>query len=471
MKNFFCTLFTVLLGFSTLMGQDKIKLTVKTAVPDTSKYVYLAHYRGYKQFIKVDSAKVHKGLLNFESKEEPWGGGMYLVVFSSSKYFELLVSGKEKDIFMEFDTTNFIQSVNFKKSPENNHYYAFRKFMNGKMEEAKALQEPFKDEKDENKLAAFRVKMGAWQEDLDKEIKKRANEHPDYFSSKMIKAGMDPEIPQNVPPLPDGKPNNELILQLYKAKYFANFDFSDARMVKTPYLELKLEKYFDNYVYPRPDSLKKETSKILDQSFSNEEVFKYTLSYLTQKYANTQVVGMDPVVIHLYDNYYLKKANWISDELRTWFKERVAVMKNVETGKVFPNLLLKDFNGKEYRLDAEKPKYTIVYFYDPGCYHCQQSAPHLAKFYEENKANGVRVWNIAAPGDKKDAEEFVEKYGLKDVLNLYDENHRYDFRNQYDIVTYPTSYILNSKLEIIGRKIGIEELPNFLEFYEKNNKD
>jgi peroxiredoxin len=465
-------LFAVLLflGFYTLQAQQKV--TVKMPVSDTSKYVTLAHYHGYKQFLKVDSAKVKDGVLHFESKETPWKGGVYLVVTSPSKFYDFLITGTEKDIYMEFDTADYTSTVKFKNSPENEYLFGYRNHLNGVSKSATELQEQLKTETDPAKVNAIRTKLGGLQKEVNADLRKRAAAKPEYFASKIMLANLEPELPETPPLLANGKPDSTYFYRTYKKHFFDHLDFGDERMIRTPFLESKLEKYFKNLVYQRTDSLKKETDYVLGLAAKNNDVYRYALWYLTNKYENTDIVGLDGTVVHLYENHYLKKGDWLDSTQRARFVERLAIMKPIETGKVMPALTLKDSEGKVYNLSDVKAKYTIVYFYSPTCGHCKDHAPALVKFQDENRSKGIEVWNISSDPERdlKEMNNFIKTYDTGRMANLYDPDRRYDFRSRYDVYSTPTLYILDDKKQIIAKRIPIEDLNGYLEHYEKNIK-
>lgn len=468
MKKIF---FLVVFLAGVLNGQAQQKLTVKMPVADTGKYVQLAHYFGYKQFQKVDSVKVDKdGLLKFSSGPEGWKGGVYLVVISPSKFYDLVISGKEDNLYMEFDTSDYVGSVKFRNSPENDLLFGYRKFLNQKMKAGENLQARLKTEQDPARAAVIRKELDALQKEVNGELRKRANSRPELFASRILTANLEPELPETAPLLPNGKPDSTFFYREYKRKYFDHLDFADERMIRTPFLESRVERYFKNLVYQRADTLKKETSYVLGLAKKNKDIYRYVLWYLTNKYENTDVVGLDGVVVHLYENHYLKDADWLDSTDRTKFVERLSVMKPLETGKIMPALTLKDTLGRTHDLYNVKAKYTIVYFYSPTCGHCKDHAPELVKYQDENRGRGIVVWNVSADTERnfEEMKKFVNNYDMGRMTNLHDPDRRYDFFHRYDVYSTPTLYILDEQKRIIARRIPIEDLDGFLAHYEKN---
>jgi peroxiredoxin len=274
-------------------------------------------------------------------------------------------------------------------------------------------------------------------------------------------------VPNEDPILPNGKRDSLFRFNMYKRKFFENIDFSDERILRTPFLQSKVEKYFKDLVYQVTDSINTDADKVLKLSKKNKEVYRYVLWMISNKYETTDIVGLDGVFIHLAEDYYLKDADWLDSTQRAKFRERVDILKPIQTGKVMPNFILEDTTGRVRTVFDTKAKYTVVYFYSPDCGHCRDHAPDLVKFHNENKSKGIEVYNISIDHDKKKTAEFIKTYKTGNMINLWDAKTYYDFRKKYDIYSTPTSYILDSQKRIIGRRIPIEEINKFIEFHEK----
>lgn len=440
-------------------------IKVKINGVEEGKNVYLAHYFGYNQYIKVDSTKPVKGILNFKGTE-PLKGGIYLIVLNPNKYYDILISGKETEFEMEADTSDFVKTVKFTNSKENEMLFGYRKYLESKSEEAMAIQKAAQAQKDPTATEKVREKMQALQNEVSEGMKKMAAEFEGTFAGKIIKANLEPDIPKEAPMLANGKRDSTFLFNAYKNKFFDNIDFSDERMLRTPFLQSKIEKYFKDLVYQVTDSVNLDADKVIKLSKANKDVHRYVLYLITNKYENTEIVGLDGVFLHLAENHYLQKdVTWLDSTQRAKFKERVTILKPIETGKVMPTLILSDTLGVEKNLKDIKAKYTIVYFYSPDCGHCKDHAPELVKFYDENKAKGIEVLNVAIDYDLDKIKNFVKTYKTGNMPNLWDSKNRYYFRTNFDIYSTPTSFILDENKRIIGKRVPIEEYTKFIEFH------
>lgn len=455
---------------NSISAQEKsayhISVKMKGVEPD--KYVHLAHYYGYNQYLKVDSVKAENGVLNFKGSE-PLKGGIYLVVLSPSKYYDFVISGEETKFSFEADTTDYIKSVKFEGSKENDILFNYRKFLADKSDEAMSIQKQMSVQNDQASMELNRNKMKNLQDEVTNYMKTTVTTNGNTFASKIIKANMEPELPKEAPILPNGKRDSTYLFNLYKKKFFENIDFTDERILRTPFLQSKVEKYFKDLVYQVTDSINVDADKVLKLAKKNKDVYRYVLWMVTNKYENIDIVGLDGVFIHLAEDYYLKDADWLDSTQRAKFQERVNILKPIQTGKIMPALILSDTLGIEQNLNNIKAKYTIVYFYSPDCGHCKDHAPELVKYYDENRSKGIEVLNVAVDYDLEKIKKFVSTYKTGKMRNLWDSKGRYVFRNKFDIYSTPTSYILDSEKRILGKRIPIEEFNKFIEFHEKQS--
>ena len=90
---------------------------------DTS--VMLAYYFGGKQYA-TDTTEVVDGKFSFKGERE-LKGGMYLVVLSNQKYFDIIVS--EQHFSFSTKLNDLIGGMSFKNSNENPPFYEYLNFI------------------------------------------------------------------------------------------------------------------------------------------------------------------------------------------------------------------------------------------------------------------------------------------------------------------------------------------------------
>ncbi|MEZ4996936.1 MAG: DUF5106 domain-containing protein [Bacteroidales bacterium] len=121
------------------------------------------------------------------------------------------------------------------------------------------------------------------------------------------------------PVVPPGTHNPDSVSRLlsynsYKEHFFDNTDFSEPGLIRSPVLGNRLDQFFRQVVIQMPDSIIKEADRLLEMSSVNDDVFQYVAVWLMNKYASSEIMGHDAVVVHLADRVYLsgRKAPWAS---------------------------------------------------------------------------------------------------------------------------------------------------------------
>lgn len=432
---------------------------------DTS--CFLAYHMGDKQYL-ADTAKVDgQGNMVFTGREtlDP---GIYMVVLPNRKYFEIIVN--EPSFSVESDTANLNEALKVTGSKENAIFLDYIQYVAKKGVEINSLASQLKAVKD-NKTEAERIRkeIKAKEDEISEFRRSLAEKNPGTFMANLLRALTEPKRPE--PPLAkNGRPDSAWKFYDNRAHYFDNIDFSDARLIRTPILLSKVKHYLENLTVPDPDSICKATDVVLDKAQANKEVFRYLLWYVSNTYETSQYMGMDAVFVHVAKRYYLSgKADWIDSTTKAKIGERVRILDPILIGKVAPRLIMRDTLGHPVSLHevAAKNKYTVLVFYDPNCGHCQKEVPELNDhFYKEYKSKGVEVFGACAERNPKDWRNFVRKHKLS-FINVFDTDTVVDFRNIWDIYSFPVIFVIDQEKKIIAKRVPADKLGQFIDETEK----
>jgi len=441
-----------------LAGGFDIKITIK-GLKDTT--CQLAYYFGDKQYIK-DSARVDKnGSLTFKGDAE-LPGGIYLIVMPSKKYFELIVD-KEQKFSMETDTVDYINSMKIKNSKDNEVFYEYLKWISTKGQAIEAL----KKEMDEAKEDAAKTKeIKDKQIAIDKEVKeyklKVIKDYPDFLLAKVFEASTDPEIPE-APILPNGKKDSTFAFRYYKAHYFDKIDMKDDRLLRSPVFGNKIKQYLERLTAQIPDSINASADKMISLANPTGEIFKYLVYYITNTYEKSNIMGMDAVFVYMAKNYYLSgKAYWVEDAQKEKICDRVLALDPCLIGRKANNMRLLKNDFHPISLSDIKTKYTIVYFWDPSCGHCQKVTPQLKTFYDKYKKElDVEVLGVYIEADTTEWFKYIKEKELN-WINAADLLGTAQFRKYYDIYSTPVAFLLDNEKRIIAKRIEVEQLEDFI---------
>ena len=444
-------------------GGYEIKLTIK-GLKDQN--VQLAYYFGDKQYIK-DSARVDAtGKLVFKG-EETLPGGVYIAVLPSRKYFEMIVD-KEQKFSMETDTTDLIGSMKIKGSKDNELFYQYLNWISVKgkqMEKYRSEMELAKG--DDPKVKMIRDSQTA----LDQSVKEYKNDfiakNPDILLTKIFNAGWEPEIPE-IPLLANGRKDSTFAYRYFKAHYFDRFDMKDDRLLRSPVFSNKIKQYIEKLTAQMPDSINIAAAKLIGLSDEKSEIFKFLVYWITNTYEKSEIMGMDAVFVFMADNYYLTgKAFWVEDSQLEKIRERVNALKPCLLGVTANNMKLLKPDFHPIALHDIKKKYTIVYFWDPSCGHCQKVTPKLSEFYKAHKVDlDIEVMGVYIESDTTEWFKYIKEKELT-WINAADLTGTAQFRKYYDIYSTPVLYVLDRNKKIIAKRIDVENLEDFLKNYEK----
>ena len=456
-RTYLLLILTVFGLSSTVYAQGyRIEATIK-GMRDSS--FVIGHYnRNASQFVPKDTARADaNGKVVFEGKT-PLPGGLYVILFpGNQKMIELIYSGKETSFSLEADTADVNTSLKITGSKENELFYDYRKELAKGSKEIEALGKQQTPES-QARIRTIQDGFGTYR-------KKLLAENAGSFTAQLLRMSADPEIPA-APKLANGKTDSMWVFNYYKAHYWDAFDFSDPRIVNTPFFEPKIERYFKNLVVQVPDSIIKDADLIVKKVSANKDLKSWTVFYITNQYENPKTVGTEAVWVHMANKYYLSGEMGVSDDVKKRVAEKVATMKDLLVNKTFPALTLTDPTGKKVSVQAIDANYTVLFFFAPTCGHCKEASPVLKVFYDKNKANGIKVMAISTEHNIEEWKSFVKTYHLEELINGYDALNQIDFNRKFDVVTTPTIYILDKNKKIIARKMPVEQIEDFLNYYQ-----
>lgn len=422
---------------------------------------YLGYNFGDQKFVKDTATTNHDGILRFKGRER-LPHGVYFI-YSKGVYFEIIVN--EQKFSLETDTANFISNMKVEGSRENKLFNDFQKYMADKQRESSQIDsqvDSLNKVKDTAAIADLREKLIKISNDIKAYQQELIAKNQGTFVARLVNGMQKPEVPD--PPKNDkGEPDKAWQFYYYKNHFFDNFDLADSGLLRSPIYQTKVDEYTDKLTYQHPDSIEKAADFILRKAEPNKEAYRYLLVKLTNKYETSNIMGMERVFVYLSENYYLKgKAYWADTSLISKFEQRVKELKPNLIGNIAPEMHLLDTLMRPVRLSNLRNRFIILYFYDPDCGHCKKTTPVLYDLYEKKlRQEDVAVWAACIVTDIKKWKDFIKNDHLH-WINVADPYLHDNFRAEYDIKSTPTIYILNSKKEIIAKRLGVDQIDDFI---------
>ncbi|HEX5002271.1 MAG TPA: redoxin domain-containing protein, partial [Bacteroidia bacterium] len=458
-KAIFISFAALLLSAGSLFAQNGYEIKVKVkGVADS--LCYLANYFGEKQYIKDSCNADKEGNFLFKGSEA-LPGGIYLVVVPGRRYFEIIVDRQQK-FSIETDNADLVGALKVKGSSDNEAFYEYLKFIGVKSKEVEPLKAEYEAAKDDPvKTAAVKAKIADVDSAVFKYREKFIEDHKDSFISKVFKASDEIKVP-DAPLKPDGTKDSSYVFYYYKEHFFDNIDLQDDRMLRTPVLHPKLEQYMTKMTLQMPDSVIKAADWLVGQLKPGSEMFKYVVWWITNTYETSKIMGLDAVFVHMVDNYYTReKAFWVDDAQLYKIQERARILTPLLIGTKCKNLILADSLGKMQSLYDVKAPYTVLYFWDPDCGHCQKATPKLKEVYDKYRAQGLKVYAVCTEVEMDKWKKFINEHNL-DWINVADPEVRNNFRHDFDITSTPQVFLLDDSKIIRAKKVEVETLDDIL---------
>jgi len=460
--------------FSTFMwGQGyRIEVEFKGLSNDT---VILGEYFTSRMIPKDTVLLDQNGRGVFEG-EKAFAGGLYLVYFDPAHYFDMLL-GDDQDLSISADTSDLINGVSFRSSGDNLIFQEYKKFLQNKRGELERLSSAFSSAKTATDSSKIQLRQKQLNSEMESFMDQIESEHPTLFVSEFIGATREPLPPES---MLNGERRHDDSLRFfyYREHYFDRFDPFNIRLLHTPLYEGKIMNYLSRAVPQHPDSLIVAADYLLTGSKKSEELYRYMLITLFNHYAESKFIGMDAVYFHIAEYYYIPDATWSSPEFLGKLKENLASNKPTLIGQEAPNMILRQVPEEHFGMadqdtaikrdphigqdfyvhDIEAP-YTILYFWESDCGHCQKSTPALHESYTRLRDKGVEVLSVHVINSIEGKEkwvDFVNENQLFGWINCWSP-YSNDFRTLYNLQSYPQLFVLDRDKTIVAKRVTPEQ--------------
>lgn len=452
-------------------AQNAYQISV-TLKPFHSGYLYLANYYGKKQLL-VDSAAIGPDSKAVFKGKEKLASGIYLVAFPKKDgWFEMIID-KEQQFSITADSADMTNKLSFTGSPDNQLFKDYQKFTAATGSELNRLQQSYAKATTKQDSATLKKAM----QDANNALKNYralfSKDHPKHLLTSIFAVLNETKIPTTI--------SDSLAIYYYFRKhYWDGVNLTDARLIRTPVLQPKLDRYFDEVLPQDPDTLKSEADDIILKARPDKDMYQYFLSQLTEKYVNPKYMGQDAVFVYLFQRYYVtgEADGWMTEKYRKFIFDRGYSLMANTIGDKAANIIMVDTLEKAVPLYSVDAKYTVICFWDPTCSHCQEEVPKLDSLYENKwKASGIKIYGVMTSGGKDLWLKYIKEHNLKDWIHVYQTEEmktaesssgKPGYKQLFDVYQTPMLYLLDKDKRIIAKKLNFEQLNDFLDYKLKS---
>jgi thiol-disulfide isomerase/thioredoxin len=470
----------LLLGFQVIAVAQgyELKVRIKNL---SGKDLILGHYYGDKR-VANDTIKLDmQGQGTFKgSKKLP--EGMYFLLTPARKSVDIFMTANQT-FSVETDNNSLFESLKFSNSPENAAAQTYIKSLVNTQKESASIRRQIANQTNPEEIKKAETQLRKIATDNKTLARQIIEDQKINFVGKYIKANQ----PVDVPPAPrDAKGkvlDSTFQIRYYRSHFFNNIDLRDARFLRSPLYDQKIKEYFDKVVYQDADTICRACDQLLGMVESNQEIFKYLLITLFNKYVGSTVMGFDAIYVHIAENWYIPKASFSDPAFIKQTRENVKILKPLLLGQTAPDLSMLRLSEEQFidsktnssslnnihagtniRLNEVRAKYTIVVFWECDCSHCMKEIPELYSIYQRLKPKGVEVFSVHMLGGTEGQQKwikFVNEHQLYDWINVWNPDD-FGYKKTFDIGPTPMTYILDQNKKIIAKKLDPKQIDEFL---------
>lgn len=461
-KRMSLSIFACILSFFSFSQLGcKVEFSVKNY---DGNEIYIGYNLMGKTYVR-DTLPVTNGKFILEENESI-ERGMYMAVYPETmNYFEFIM-GTDQKFRLDTEFDNEVHGMVITGSEENEILYEFFQrtdLMNVRIAEL--------DEEAKNSAATTTSYAENRQEreeiisELESFKRKVIANYPNLFVSDLIRISFDVEFPEE---LSVENSDDETRFKYYRKHYFDGVDFGEEGFLRTSILTGRIDNYLDRLTLNDADSIIAAVHHVCDLSRVNKEVFKSVVVYLLNKYASSNLIGMDAIYVDMVEKYYLSgEADWVDEENLERMKKRVAVLKPTLIGAKAAKISGTDLKGNSFEFKSKSDDFdrTIVLFWnysDANSIAAAKDFQAMMGLLEDPK---VRLISICTTGKKDTWKQSLEKSELADENNLrylLDPNTEYYAKNfDYDGLKIK-AYFLDSNGVIELKQFNAEQIYNYL---------
>ena len=468
-------------GFSQFPGGRNISIKLS---PLKNTTVYLGSYYG-TQMALFDSAKLNDKSEGVFTGPTKLTGGIYFVVTNLNGFqiqFDLLMDDQQ-NFRIEADTSNSVAvKAKITGSDENKLYEDYKRYSAAQEKRMQSLEKEFNEKKDKTKkdTSDIREAYAKTTERMDAYRDSIIDKYSGTLIAALFSCNKRPKVPEI--PVIKGKPDSTYPYFYVKGHFWDDVDFSDDRLLHTPFFEPKLDEYFKYYISIEADSIIKEVNYMLLSARPGKEIFPYLMNKFTRQYMTPQYMGQDKVFVFLFENFYAKGDSTLLDPAnkKLVFDRAYNLMAN-QIGLPAYNMEFPDSSGRITPLYSINASFTVIAFWDPTCGHCKTELPRLDSFYRAKwKAQGVAIYavNINEP-EFTSWKRFIKDNKLTGWYHTHESPEarikaekagQMNFRQAYDIYKTPTLYLLDREKRIIGKQLTMEQFDEIIKIKSKEKE-
>ena len=421
--------------------------------PDSPNLVHLYSYYGNELSEDASASVNEQGDFKLEIRDT-LQQGLYKIGIDQTNAASIVLSG-EKDVSIKADYGQLkMEGITVTNSRENEAYRVLlnewkrlaNKMAGLSIEKSQvSTVDPFYV----RKMKAIEDKMSLIMQEHNVHLLYIKETYPDTFVAEvLVNLSLVPQLTDH----PDLKDNYDNERAFMHDLFFEFIDFDDERIIYTPFLAKKYFTYLDKYTHHTPEGLKDSVDLMLTKAEANSAVREFTLEYLIDTFNNK---GLSKLADYVVDNY----VEGCSKPLTERTVEKIENLKRLRVGRIAPDIVSKDTNGKAIALSTLIGKGVLmVYFWASWCEGCEAENPNIIRIYNKYKDRGFDIYAVALDKNKTEWLKAIKKHKFT-WTNVSDlREWESEAVKTYNVNRTPAIYLLDKEGRIMARNLRGKEL-------------
>ncbi|MEL6925501.1 MAG: redoxin domain-containing protein, partial [Bacteroidota bacterium] len=291
-------------------------------------------------------------------------------------------------------------------------------------------------------------------------------EHPGTFFTTFKRSGQNP-ITRDIRQA-DGSVDGRAQVYYYRNEFWDNVNFDDERLLYTPVISNKLDRYMKKLTDQNADSLKVSADKLLGRVLDKPEYYKYIANWIAVNYepGKVEIMDAEAVYVHMVQNYFTYDRAFWSDSAQVYALQlRANEMSQSLVGQKAPLITSTNQFGQSVSMADIQSKYIAVFMYNPTCDHCIEQTPQLVELYKKLKPRGLEVFAIALDTEDAVWKDFIKKYKM-DFINVWDPTNR-SIYGKYYVDNTPEVYLLDEDRVLFAKNIKVNQIEEAIRLHEE----
>jgi peroxiredoxin len=413
-----------------------------------------------QRFKQATTSADASGTIQF-THTEPYKSGLYFIVFEDNSYIQVLID-KDQTFTMKTTKANLVKDMQIEGSLENQLLYENLKFQEAQNPFINRVRGLLKNvDQNSEQYKTLREEQTKLNAERKAHVELIFEKYPNSFFTAFKRAGQNPEL--KTPLGPDGKLDKVAQITQFRKDFWDGVDFNDDRLLSTPVISNKLERYATELTPQHPDSIKAALDHLmarLNPAKKDDPYYSYFVNWIGLKFepGKSTLMDAEAVYVHVVQKYYTYDRSFWADSAQVYALQlRAHEMAASLIGKKGPDVRANNQFGQPksiYEIDAP---YIVVYLYNPQCEHCAVETPKLVQMEQQWRSKGFAVYAIAIDTDVQEWKAYLTKNGMDGFTNVYDPTNKAIYATYYVNVT-PEIYVLNPDRILIGKNLKVNQI-------------